>query len=88
MYDTNKFFQKLSFSCVFYFIMILFIQLDCEQHNGQKKKVQKDKQRSSKSTHKIKDRVTRTPLITGGDLKCSGRVSSSCYTSYKPGDKS
>jgi hypothetical protein len=29
------------------------------QHNGQKKK---DKQRSTKHTHKTKDRVTRTPL--------------------------
>jgi len=32
------------------------------QHNGQKKKGQKDKQRSTKHTHKTKDRVTRTPL--------------------------
>jgi hypothetical protein len=32
------------------------------QHNGQKKKVQKDKQRSTKHTHKTKDRETRTPL--------------------------
>jgi hypothetical protein len=56
------------------------------QHNGQKteeqttqwpkEKVQKDKQRS-----KTKDRVTRIPLKTGGELKCSGRVSSSCSTS-------
>jgi len=28
-----------------------------------------------------KDRVTRTPLKTGGELKCSGRVGSSCSTS-------
>jgi hypothetical protein len=28
-----------------------------------KKKVQKDKQRSTKHIHKIKDRVIRTPLI-------------------------
>ena len=34
------------------------------QHNGQKKKVQKDKQRSTKQTHKTKDRVTRTPFKT------------------------
>jgi hypothetical protein len=34
------------------------------QHNGQKKKVQKDKQRSTKDTHKTKDRVTRTTLKT------------------------
>jgi len=31
-----------------------------------KKKVQKDKQRSTKHTYKTKDRVTRTPLKTGG----------------------
>jgi len=29
-------------------------------------------------THKTKDRVTRTPLKTGGELMFSGRVSSSC----------
>ena len=42
----------------------------------QKEKVQKDKQRSAKHTHKTKDRVTRTPLKTGDELMCSGRVSS------------
>ena len=31
------------------------------QHNG-KKKDKRDKQRSTKHTHKIKDRATRTPL--------------------------
>ena len=45
-----------------------------KQHNGQStkrqttqwpnEKVQKDKQRSTKHTHKTKDRVTRTPLIS------------------------
>jgi hypothetical protein len=33
-----------------------------------KEKVQKDKQRSTKHTYKTKDRVTRTPLKTGGEL--------------------
>jgi hypothetical protein len=33
-----------------------------------KEKVQKDKQRSTKHTNKTKDRVTRTPLKTGGGL--------------------
>jgi hypothetical protein len=33
------------------------------------------------STEKIKDRVTRTPQNTGGELGCSGKVSSSCSTS-------
>ena len=46
-----------------------------------KEKVQKDKQRSTKHTYKTKDHVTRTPLKTGGELRCSGRVSSSCSTS-------
>jgi hypothetical protein len=62
-----------------------------------KERVQKDKQRSTKHVHKTKDRVTRTPLKTGGELRWSGRVSSSCSTigtrrvnlaSYKSGDKS
>ena len=48
------------------------------QHSGQKKK---DKQRSTKHTHKTKDRITQTPLKAGGELRCSGRVSSSCSTS-------
>jgi len=46
------------------------------KHNGQKKKY---KQRSTKHTHQTKDRVAQTSLKTGGDLKCSGRVSSSFY---------
>jgi hypothetical protein len=34
-----------------------------------KEKVQKDKQRSTKHTYKTKDRVSRTPLKTGGELR-------------------
>jgi len=39
-----------------------------------KEKIQKekDKQRSTKYTHTTKYRVTRTPLKTGGELRCSG----------------
>ena len=44
-----------------------------------KEKVQK--QRSVKYTYKTKNRVTRTPLKVGGELRCSGRVISSCSTS-------
>ena len=44
-------------------------------------KVQKDKQRSTKHTHTTKDRVTRTPLKTGGELRCSRRVGSSYSSS-------
>ena len=47
-------------------------------NTGQKKK---DKERSTKHTYKTKDRVTRTPLKTAGELRCSGNVSSSCSTS-------
>ena len=46
-----------------------------------KEKVQKDKQRSTKHTHTTKYRVTRTPLKTVDELRCSGMVSSSCSTS-------
>jgi len=48
------------------------------QHNDQKKAEQKDKQRSTTTTHKTEDRATRTPLKTVGELRCSGMVSSSC----------
>jgi len=41
----------------------------------------KNKQRSTKHTHKTKDFVIRTPFKTGGSLRCSGRVSSFCSTS-------
>jgi hypothetical protein len=43
-----------------------------------KEKGLKDKQ---DITQKTKDRVTRTPLKTNGELGCSGRVSSSYSTS-------
>ena len=44
-----------------------------EQTTQWQKKVQKDKQRSTKHTYKTKDRATRTwtPLKTGGELRCS-----------------
>ena len=45
-----------------------------------KEKVEKDKQRSTKHTYKTKDRVTRTPIKNRGELRWSGRVSSSCST--------
>jgi hypothetical protein len=38
------------------------------------KKKQKDKQRSTKHTYKAENRVTQTPLKTGGELRCSGMV--------------
>jgi hypothetical protein len=44
-------------------------------------KVRKDKQLSTKHTHKTKDRVTRTSLKPGVNSGAPGRVSSSCSTS-------
>ena len=52
-----------------------------EQTTQWQKKVQKDKLRSTKHTHKTKNRVTRTPLKAGGELRCSGMVGSSSSTS-------
>ena len=46
-----------------------------------KEKVQKDKQRSTKHINKTKGRVTQTALKTGGELRCSGRVGISRFTS-------
>jgi hypothetical protein len=61
--------------------LLLALSKKKRQHNRQEKTVQKDKQRSTKHTYKTKDRVTRTPLKTGGELRCSGKVSNSCSTS-------
>ena len=47
------------------------------QHNGQKKRNNNDKQNIAQKT---KDRATRTPLQTVGEVRCSGRVGSSCST--------
>jgi hypothetical protein len=45
------------------------------QHNGQKKKYKHN-------IHiKLKNRVIRTQLKHGDELRCSGRVNSSCFTS-------
>jgi hypothetical protein len=41
------------------------------QHNSQKKKT-KGQTTINKTQHEIKDRVTGNPLITGGELRCSG----------------
>jgi hypothetical protein len=44
-------------------------------NSGQKKKDKRTNNDLQQNiTHKINDRVTRTPLKTGGDLMCSGKV--------------
>jgi hypothetical protein len=60
---------------------IQIITLEGQTIQWSKEKGQKGKQRSTKHTHKTKDRVTRTPLKTGSEFRCSERVSSSCSTS-------
>ena len=45
------------------------------------KKSKRTNNNLQKITHKTKDRVTRTTLKTGGELRCHERVSSSCSTS-------
>ena len=51
-----------------------------------KEKVQKDKQRTTKHTHKTKDRVILIPLKTGGEFRCSRMVL--CLYSYWRNDQS
>ena len=46
-----------------------------------KRKSAKGQTTIKKHTYKTNDRVTRTRLKTGGELRCSGRVGSSCFTS-------
>jgi ADP-glucose pyrophosphorylase len=68
-------------------VLLRYTDSDCpyieeeQTTQWQKEKVQTDKQRSIKHTFKTKDLVTRTPLKTGVELRCSGRVRSSCSTS-------
>jgi hypothetical protein len=54
-----------------------------EEQKTRKEKHKSNKQRSTKHTHKPKpkDQVTRALPHTGGELRCSKRVSSSCSTS-------
>ena len=51
------------------------------QYNGQKKKDKGTNKDLKNTKQKTKCRVTQTPLKTRGVLRCSGRVSISCYAS-------
>ena len=51
------------------------------QHNGQMKKDKRPNNDLQINQQKTKDWVTRNPLRYHGDLRCSGRVISSCSTS-------
>ena len=53
------------------------------QCSGQKKKIKRTNNGLQNTTHETKDPSTRTtPLNTRCELKCSGRVFSSCFTVY------
>jgi CRISPR/Cas system-associated endonuclease/helicase Cas3 len=54
-----------------------------EEQTPQRKST-KDKQRSTKHTHKTNYRLPRIPLKTESELMCSKRVSSACSTSNTP----
>jgi hypothetical protein len=66
--------------CDFEYNCLALVLLYIEEEQT-KEKVQEDKRRSTKQAHKTKNRVIRTPQKTGGEHRCSGRVSSSCSTS-------
>ena len=48
--------------------------------NRKETKVQKNIYKTQNTTQKNKDRATRTLLTFGGELRCYGRVGSSCFT--------
>jgi len=48
-------------------------------------KYKRDKQQSTNTTHKTKDRVTRTLVKTGSEHMCSGGVGRFCSTSNTRG---
>jgi len=50
-------------------------------HNDQTKKDKRTNNNLQNITHKSKDRITRTPLKTGGEHRCAGKVNSTCSTS-------
>ena len=72
----NKYFEKLDISRRVWRYQWGNHNLCIEEQTTQWSK-EKDKQRSTKHTHKTKDWVTQTPLKTGGERRCSGRVGSS-----------
>ena len=56
-------------------------QIEGQTTQWPKEKRQKNKQQSTNSAHKAKDRVTRTPQRNRGELMYTGSVGSSCSTS-------
>ena len=73
--QNNRLCQPVSIRRVWRYQRVIIIRTSKNrQHNGQQKKVQKDKQRSTEHTYKTKDRETRTPGQSS-DLKRSYVIS-------------
>ena len=53
------------------------------QHNDKSNRTKNDPLNTTHTTHTTKDRVTRTSIKIESELRCSGRVRSSCSTSCK-----
>jgi hypothetical protein len=51
------------------------------KYKGQYTKVKRKNNDLLNTTQKIKDREILAPFKTGGELWCTGRISSSCFTS-------
>ena len=51
------------------------------QHNGQMKKYKRTNNDLKQHTHNTRDRITRTQLKTGDELRCSGKVGRCCSIS-------
>ena len=62
-------------------VIIICISKKNKQHNGQKKKDKGKNNDQQNTIHKTEDRVTRIPLKTGSEHRCSGRIRSSFSTS-------
>ena len=74
---TRKGFQKMRHLCILKISNGQSESVNRRTDNTMaKRNEQKDKQHSTKHTHKTKERITRTPLKTGVELGCSGRAGS------------
>ena len=70
----------LRFTDYYYPLITIRNSKEERQHNDQNKKDKWANKDLLNTTQKTKDQETRTPLKPGGELQCSGRVSSSYQT--------
>ena len=60
--------------------VIIISKSKTRKHNGQKKQDKRTNNDLQNITHKTKDRVTRIPTKTWGELRCPGKENSPCST--------